>query len=913
MKKINLLLMLTGVLFTFSKSFAQFQCGSDEAIRRLWAEDPQLKKDMEEMMKQAQLEAFGNQKDGLPDSNVIIYIPLVFHILHEYGPENISDAQVKDEVRILNIDYRKLNLDTSAIVPQFKPYAKDAHIQFRLASLDPLGNCTNGIEHIYTHLTNDGDDYVKLNQWPRNRYLNVWVINKMSAANGSAAGYAYYPSGVEGAGYFRDGVLILHNYIGSIGTSSPYTSRALTHEIGHVLSLPHCWGGTNNPGVACGDDGVPDTPVTMGHDNCSNKYDYTCSNPSFPANYIDFDTVSTTTGTTAIWSDTIFERTKLTPFKAVGLSANPTRDSAFAFSGWDIGATNGLTDSTLLTGSINTGKYYEVSFTSTLRYLSTITSINFEINRSATGPRTYAVRSSADGFNANLNASVTNADTNLNMIGTSNIFFYNKDTTIKQTTSKISLSGASFTDIDFMETVTFRIYAWNAEDAAGDFSIDRVTFVGKSGLVENVQNFMEYSYCSNMYTIDQVQQMRTALHSVTSDRNNLWTAQNLASTGTADSIPATCAPVADFQPDDKYVCEGDAVHFTDYSTNATVTSWSWTFENGTPSTSTSQNPTVSFAGNGWHEVTLTVSNGNGSDTKTTTQSVFCTTYNDIQGPYSESFDGTSAGWWLIDNPENDYTVFSLVDGVGVNNTKCMELKNYKDLSGVQPWDYDYYYTQRLGLSKDAIISPNFDLSNTTSASMTFRYAYATNATASADITEKLVVYSSTDCGKTWQTRKSMTGTELLTAGSGWTDYVPNDPVQWKTANVSVPTASTYKNVRFKFQFVASDFSNNLYLDDINILGTMGIPNNPLADATVSVYPNPVSKGSQLNVSYQANGNPMTIRLTDMTGRIVYEGVNTQTSGEVKTEISVSSTLAPGVYSFRITDGNYFLDKKVVVQ
>ena len=58
---------------------------------------------------------------------------------------------------------------------------------------------------------------------------------------------------------------------------------------------------------------------------------------------------------------------------------------------------------------------------------------------------------------------------------------------------------------------------------------------------------------------------------------------------------------------------------------------------------------------------------------------------------------------------------------------------------------------------------------------------------------------------------------------------------------------------------------------------------------------------------------MTIRLTDMTGRIVYEGVNTQTSGEVKTEISVSSTLAPGVYSFRITDGNYFLDKKVVVQ
>lgn len=77
--------------------------------------------------------------------------------------------------------------------------------------------------------------------------------------------HTYYP----GASSNVDGVLCLSSYIGSIGTSSVGRSRVMTHEIGHSLNLSHVWGDTNEPGVACGDDNVSDTPETKGWTSCT--------------------------------------------------------------------------------------------------------------------------------------------------------------------------------------------------------------------------------------------------------------------------------------------------------------------------------------------------------------------------------------------------------------------------------------------------------------------------------------------------------------------------------------------------------------------------------------------------------------------------------------------------------------------
>lgn len=244
-------------------------CGTTEMMQKYFEQHPELKQAYlaeEQLREQEDQISFANgYKENTNRSMPPIYtIPVVFHILHEGGTENISDAQIFDEMRILNEDYRKLNADISAVVPAFTSIAADCEIQFRLAQKDPSGNCTNGIDRIYTSETNIGDDGSKLNQWPRNKYINIWVVKTITSG---AAGYAYLPGTTASA---NDGIMILNTYIGSIGTGSASRSRALTHELGHHLNLNHTWGGTNSPGVDCtGSDSVTDTPKTIGWTSCN--------------------------------------------------------------------------------------------------------------------------------------------------------------------------------------------------------------------------------------------------------------------------------------------------------------------------------------------------------------------------------------------------------------------------------------------------------------------------------------------------------------------------------------------------------------------------------------------------------------------------------------------------------------------
>ncbi|MDD2200314.1 MAG: M14 family zinc carboxypeptidase, partial [Bacteroidales bacterium] len=75
------------------------------------------------------------------------------------------------------------------------------------------------------------------------------------------------------------------------------------------------------------------------------------------------------------------------------------------------------------------------------------------------------------------------------------------------------------------------------------------------------------------------------------------------------------APVADFTADITTVEVGGTVNFTDLSQNI-PTSWEWTFDGGTPSTSDQQNPSVTFNSAGVYSVSLTAENAFGSDIET---------------------------------------------------------------------------------------------------------------------------------------------------------------------------------------------------------------------------------------------------------------------------------------------------------
>ena len=202
-------------------------------------------------------------------------IPVVVHVIHADGAENISDAQIKNGIEVLTRNWRKRNPDTTDIVAPFQSVAADMEVEFELAKLDPLGRCTNGINRIRSEMTTTGTHNVKsLIHWPADRYLNVYVVRNAAGL----AGHALMPFQADSVPAW-DGIVISGNYFGSIGTSDPVKSVVLSHEVGHYLNLYHIWGGNNVPGFyylpvgqagncAVGDS-VADTPPTRGWSTCN--------------------------------------------------------------------------------------------------------------------------------------------------------------------------------------------------------------------------------------------------------------------------------------------------------------------------------------------------------------------------------------------------------------------------------------------------------------------------------------------------------------------------------------------------------------------------------------------------------------------------------------------------------------------
>ncbi|CAG5080567.1 M43 family zinc metalloprotease [Parvicella tangerina] len=653
------------------------------------------------------------QKSG--DDSLFV-IPVVFHILHEYGPENISDAQILDQMEILNRDYQKLNLDTASVVPAFNTLIGNPRLSFRLATIDPNGNCTNGIDRIYTQETNIGDDGAKMHNWPRSKYLNVWVVKNME--NG-VAGYAYYPSAtISGFGAYIDGVIIRHNYIGSIGTSSVNNSRALTHEIGHYLSLPHVWGDNNDPGQACGDDGFQDTPATKGWNYCP-------------------------TGATDI--------------------CNP-------------------------------------------------------------------------------------------------------------------------------------------------------------GIEENYQNYMEYSYCSSMFTQEQTAAMRAVLHLPTALRDNLWSEANLIATGVADgSTPQSCAPIADFYPSDDHLCSGETITLFDNSYNGTPTSWNWQIENGSPATSTDQHPMVTFSESGWHQVSLTVSNASGSDSKTITRSIFVEDdFSQITGVHAddlEDYDATNIyDFYPSSNhaEENTDLAFVVLNG-GTVNVANWQLTDEASFSGDHALMLDAYRTN--GGMKDYFLTPSYDLSLVKGGFFTFKYATASSTSAIEEMTETIKVYSSTNCGDTWIPRLTLAGTELYTGGQAGSDFYPTSD-QWGVASIPINGSLTTNQVRFKIEFTSGDYANHVFIDDIAIEGTMSAASDEAVN--VNLYPNPVDHINELTLDINSSSEQLlSVELFDITGKQL-----------VKTSIKVSAgnqtiamgglmsgtTISNGIYLIVVKSGeSRLLHQKVMVK
>eukprot|EP00353_Schmidingerella_taraikaensis_P010210 CAMPEP_0185576978 /NCGR_PEP_ID=MMETSP0434-20130131/7780_1 /TAXON_ID=626734 ORGANISM="Favella taraikaensis, Strain Fe Narragansett Bay" /NCGR_SAMPLE_ID=MMETSP0434 /ASSEMBLY_ACC=CAM_ASM_000379 /LENGTH=718 /DNA_ID=CAMNT_0028194393 /DNA_START=40 /DNA_END=2196 /DNA_ORIENTATION=- len=647
-------------------------------------------------------------QNPIPESQTIYYIPIVFHLLHNNGNEFISDEQILDAFDILNRDYMLLNADANSVTAAFNasnPSAlmipDTAYIQFRLATKAPDGTCFTGITHTVSSATNSDNDNTRLNaiingndvyngQWAGNRYLNIFIAGDI----GGAAGYTYLPSNWIGTG-MDNGIRILHNYVGSIGTGSTGTSRALTHEVGHWLNLPHPWGGSNNPGLPANcndDDGVTDTPDCQGVTSCQ-------------------------------------------------LAAN-------------------------------------------------------------------------------------------------------------------SCSGDN-----------------------GVWGMDQI---------DNVENYMDYSYCSKMFSPGQVTRMRNALNSSVGGRSTIKSASNLAQTG-ADGNLTLCK--AEFSANRTSICVGESIDFSDDSYNEVI-SRTWTFQGGTPATSTLENPTVVYNTPGIYEVELSATDGTNTEVETKTAFIRVLA-NGGATPILEGFEGYSTldnltEWEAVDHGNN--AKWELTTTAGHTGSKSVKLANYGQASG----------------NFDELVSEPIDLSGITSQSamtLSFRYSYRKR---SAGNSETMKVYVSNTCGESWVARKTLTGPILGSdvTSSSWT---PASTADWVTVHMTnITSAYWVDNFRYKFEF-ESDGGNNVYLDDINIYS--GSPSDDLIASLdeqqaidhVTLFPNPTE--GDVTVRFDAaNAQEVNLQVVDVTGKVINTStVNANTGANMV--VLGTDNFAPGMYFLKIDGGS----------
>ncbi|MES2763836.1 MAG: M43 family zinc metalloprotease [Bacteroidota bacterium] len=894
-------LQITALLIIlFSQSFLAQElkrCGTDEAIKKLYETHPELFQSFVENENAYTANATANKVL----SATVYTIPVVFHVLHQNGNENISDAQIIDAMNILNRDMRKLNADTINITPKFRPLASDISIVFELAKLDPQGNCTNGIDRIYTSKTNYGDDSAKINPWPRDKYLNIWTAKALLQG---WAGYAYYPSAATGPLIVHDGIMILADYIGSIGTSNLNKSRTLTHEVGHWLDLGHPWNTTINisinVGLACGDDLVYDTPITKGHTNCPNLLTPDCMIDNFSAGIFDFNNVTTGSGNIdPATPSSIFDSVTVTPFQATGVSANSGQAGEFSFADWPTGAANGETNYSNLIGTLDPLKYYSITVAPKPSSSMSITGLKFKVNRSLTGPRTYAIRSSADGFTSNLTATLTPSNSNLS-VNTGNIFFYNNDASNIESGSMITVSGANYTHKDI--PVTFRIYAWNAEDNLGEFSIDDVSIIGSTGIIENIQNYMEYSYCCNMWTAGQKDRMRLAVESSISDRSNLWSAANLIAAGI--SAPSTtCAPTPEFFVTRTRICKGNNVTFTKNILNGAETSRVWSFPGGSPATSTAANPTVTYPTAGLYNVSLSATNATGTNTVTKTQYIRVdNTLADViySGSYFEGFEVPTIldyTWQSYDLDNNGHK-WSYVANAGTGGTNAAGMNAFGN------------YAQDI----DVMMSPSYDLTGAANSVFNFKFASASTTTISANIQDELRVFFSTNCGGGWFQRAVITGTTLINNPATTSAFMPNASTVWTQFSIPILPIFQVSNLLVKFQYKSSFGSNNIYIDDINIsTSTVDIDETNNNSTALVIFPNPSSDKVNMNYTLSQDAK-VSIQLIDVLGKIVYQkNLSAQSAGEHSELLSKRElNIGNGIYFVKLQINNKSHIQKLII-
>ena len=276
------LLFLCFFSFIFLSNAQQY-CGQDLLQQRLYASQPELRPENNEAYQE--LERFTETfqasysaedfsgVDGLT-IGVDYIIPVVVHVIHNNGPENISDAAIERSIELLNIFFSGTSAFDENIDPAFLPIRggfTNRKLRFVLAKFDPQGNPTNGIDRqqdtFYT-VRGNNNGLRQAYHWPRESYFNIYVV-RQAVEGSSTSGFATFPPNVDAAANaYLDGHVMSAWAFGEHDEMWQTWYHNLAHEVGHWLNVYHIWanaGGNGDDAYCNFDDSVTDTPNTKGN------------------------------------------------------------------------------------------------------------------------------------------------------------------------------------------------------------------------------------------------------------------------------------------------------------------------------------------------------------------------------------------------------------------------------------------------------------------------------------------------------------------------------------------------------------------------------------------------------------------------------------------------------------------------
>ncbi|MBQ1733007.1 MAG: T9SS type A sorting domain-containing protein, partial [Bacteroidales bacterium] len=427
------------------------------------------------------------------------------------------------------------------------------------------------------------------------------------------------------------------------------------------------------------------------------------------------------------------------------------------------------------------------------------------------------------------------------------------------------------------------------------------------GSLDNVQNFMDYSYCYRMFTNGQAAVMRATLNSSEANRNNLCSASNRIATGTDDDyIDEECAPIVDFAQSKNMVCAGATVYYNDLTYNTTSVDYRlWNFEGGEPATSGEENPSVVYNEGGRYSTELYVENS--TDGVSLSKDGNLMVYDKLNGyelPYTEQFE-TSAFPLISGNSANDFYVENYNPDINDNEGWWVpKNESWTQANAGFTGKSVRIRNSRVANKKNKLYMPNIVIEND-SIPLEISFKVAAAGKSSDSYTDILYFYYSTMCGDSLRVVHSFSGSRMITSYvNSPMRYVPAQD-EWTQQSFVVP-ASCLKGNNFRLVIMSENrYGNTIYIDDVTYSQNAST-NITTENVNMSAYPNPFYDNLMLDVDGMEG--EFTVEAYDMMGRMLFS----ESFSEQHIELgNAFANEVNGVYFLKVYDGSVCKTMKIV--